>query len=76
MTCELQRNGAATECSSSNGFTNGVDCSAVATDPPCTVHVQMSYTFHLIPAIPPPSNTIALTRDSYFRISDLEIPPP
>jgi hypothetical protein len=76
MTCTLERNGAATECSSSSGFTNGVDCSAVATDPPCTVHVQMSYTFHLILAVPPFPSTIDVTRDSHFRISDLELPPP
>ena len=76
MSCTLERNGASTDCASSGGFTNGVDCSAVATDPPCTVHVQMSYTFHLILAIPPFPSTIAVTRDSYFRISDLELPPP
>jgi hypothetical protein len=76
MSCFLERNGASTECESSHGFTNGVDCSDVGTEPPCTVHVQMSYEFHLILAIPPLPNTIAITRDSYFRISDLDLPPP
>ncbi|HET9519900.1 MAG TPA: TadE/TadG family type IV pilus assembly protein [Candidatus Limnocylindrales bacterium] len=72
MTCMLERNGASTECASSGGFTNGVDCSDPTIDPPCTVHVRMDYQFHLILAIPPFPSTIAISRDSYFRISDLE----
>lgn len=72
MTCFLERNGASTECDSSGGFTNGVECWNSGTEPPCTVHVRMDYQFHLILAIPPFPSTIAITRDSYFRISDLE----
>jgi Flp pilus assembly protein TadG len=72
MSCMLERNGASTDCGSSGGFTNGVDCSLSGTEPPCTVHVRMDYTFHLILAIPPFPSSIALSRDSYFRISDLE----
>ena len=71
MTCTLERNGASTSCASSGGFTNGVDCSEPVTEPPCTVHVRMTYTFHLLLAIPPFPETIAVTRDSHFRISDL-----
>ena len=71
MSCMLERNGASTDCATSHGFTNGIDCSDPLTDPPCTVHVQMTYVFHLILAIPPFPSTIAITRDSYFRISDL-----
>jgi hypothetical protein len=71
MTCMLERNGASTECGGSGGFTNGVDCSDETIDPPCTVHVRMDYQFHLILAIPPFPSTIAVSRDSYFRISDL-----
>jgi hypothetical protein len=72
MTCTLERNGASAECGGSGGFTNGVNCSDPAIEPPCTVHVRMDYQFHLILAIPPFPSTIAITRDSYFRISDLE----
>lgn len=71
FTCTLERNGASTACASSGGFTNGVDCSSPATDPPCTVHVQMAYEFRLILAIPPLPSTIDVVRDSYFRISNL-----
>jgi hypothetical protein len=72
MTCMLERNGASTECGSSGGFTNGVECWKSETEPPCTVHVRMDYQFHLILAIPPFPSTISIARDSHFRISDLE----
>jgi hypothetical protein len=72
--CLLERNGASTDCASSGGFTNGVDCSDATTEPPCTVHVRMDYQFHLILAIPPLPSTIAISRDSYFRISNLTPP--
>jgi hypothetical protein len=71
FTCTLERNGASTDCATSGGFTNGVDCSDPTTDPPCTVHVRMDYQFHLLLAIPPFPSTIAIGRDSYFRISNL-----
>jgi hypothetical protein len=74
MSCWLERNGNATDCATSNGVTNGVDCFDALVEPPCTVHVRMNYTFHLILAIPPFPISIPLSRDSYFRVSDL-IPP-
>lgn len=76
FTCTLERNGASTGCASSGGITNGVDCSHPKTEPepPCTVHVRMDYQFHLLLAIPPFPSTIAISRDSYFRISDLTPP--
>ncbi|HET9457881.1 MAG TPA: TadE/TadG family type IV pilus assembly protein [Candidatus Limnocylindrales bacterium] len=72
--CTLERNGAATDCASSGGFTNGVDCSDPLTEPPCSVHIEMNYQFHLLLAIPPLPGAIAISRDSYFRISDLTPP--
>ena len=72
MICTLERNGVSTECGASGGVTNGVNCFDSAIEPPCTVHVRMDYQFHLILAIPPFPSTIAISRDSYFRISDLE----
>jgi hypothetical protein len=72
--CELEWGGAATDCAASGGFTNGHDCSAVATEPPCTVHVTTTYQFRLILAIPPFPTSIAIERHSRFRISDLTPP--
>ncbi len=71
FSCTLERNGDSTDCATSGGITDGVDCSDVITEPPCTVHVRMAYQFHLLLAIPPFPTTISLNRDSYFRISDL-----
>lgn len=71
FTCTLERNGAATDCATSGGFTNGVDCSDPTTEPPCTVHVRMDYQFRLLLAIPPFPSAITIGRDSYFRISNL-----
>lgn len=72
ITCTLERNGDSTDCASSGGFTDGVDCSVATTEPPCTVHVRVSYQFHLILAIPPLPAVIQADRDSFFRISDLQ----
>lgn len=74
--CMLEHNGASTDCESSGGFANGIECwnpadPTTETGPPCTVHVRMEYQFHLLLAIPPFPSTIAISRDSYFRISDL-----
>jgi Flp pilus assembly protein TadG len=69
--CTLERNGNSTDCATSGGITDAVDCSDVTTEPPCTVHVRMAYQFHLLLAIPPFPTTITLDRHSYFRVSDL-----
>lgn len=74
FTCTLERNGAATDCAASGGVTSGVDCSDPATERPCTVHVRMSYLFRPFFSIPPLPMTVQITRDSFFRISDLTPP--
>lgn len=74
FSCWLERNGASAACASSGGFTDGVDCSDPLTEAPCTVHVRMDYEFHLLLAIPPFPNSIGISRDSYFRVSDLTPP--
>ncbi len=76
FTCTLERNGASTDCTNPAGFTNGTDCSDPATEPPCTVHVRMDYEFRLILAIPPLPGSIQISRESYFRVSDLIAPSP
>ena len=75
FTCTLERNGASTDCLGSAGFTNGVDCSDPATNPPCTVHVQMTYRFKTFLLIPPLPSSIDIVRNSYFRISNLKPAP-
>ncbi|HSO28332.1 MAG TPA: TadE/TadG family type IV pilus assembly protein [Candidatus Sulfomarinibacteraceae bacterium] len=70
--CFLERDGPSAGCLSSHGFTNGIDCSAAATEPPCTVHVRMTYQFRLFLNVPPLPASIQVTRDSYFRISNLK----
>jgi Flp pilus assembly protein TadG len=75
FTCTLERNGATADCLGSTGFTNGVDCSNPSTEPPCTVHVQMTYQFQTFLVIPPLPSSISIVRDSYFRISNLQPAP-
>ena len=75
FTCTLERNGSVTDCATSVGITDGVDCSNPATEPPCTVHVGMSYQFRLILALPPFPASIQIDRESFFRISNLQPPP-
>jgi hypothetical protein len=74
FSCTLERGGASTDCATSGGFTNGVDCADPATEPACTVHVRMTYRFRLLLAIPPFPTSIDLNRDSSFRVSDLTPP--
>jgi Flp pilus assembly protein TadG len=71
FSCTLERNGATTDCMNPGGFTNGIDCSNPKTDPPCTVHVQLTYTFQTMLSVPPMPASVLLVRDSRFRISCL-----
>jgi Flp pilus assembly protein TadG len=73
FSCTLERNGATTDCMNPGGFVNGTDCSNPATDPPCTVHVQMTYTFQTFLSVPPMPTSVQLVRDSRFRISCLTV---
>jgi Flp pilus assembly protein TadG len=59
-------------------------CGNPATEPPCMVHVTMTYTYHTIfslPTIPflnfsPYPSTLPIQRDSRFAISDISAPNP
>jgi Flp pilus assembly protein TadG len=73
--CTLERNGASTDCASSGGFTNGIDCSNPDIDPPCTVHVQMQYVFRTFLSLPPIPASLQIVRDSRFWISNLHPAP-
>ncbi len=77
--CTLEHGGASTSCAGSGGSVGGFDCSATITDPavdPCTVHVRLDFDFHTILGFPPFPDTLAIGRDSRFRVSDLAPPPP
>lgn len=74
--CFLERNGSSTDCVTSGGMTDGVDCSNELTEPPCTVHVHMDYEFRLILDLPLLPGSITINRDSYFRVSNLDAPSP
>jgi Flp pilus assembly protein TadG len=73
--CFLERNGASTDCLGSSGMTDSVDCSNPATEPPCTVHVRMTYEFDTLLPVGPMAGRIELVRDSRFRISNLQPAP-
>ena len=75
FSCALERNGATADCLGSRGFTNGIDCSDQATDPPCTVHVQMTYEFNTLLSAGPMTGTFEIVRNSRFRISNLHPAP-
>ncbi len=75
FSCSLERNGASADCGSSHGFTNGVDCSDPATEPPCTVHVHMTYEFNTLLPAGPMTGTFEIGRDSRFRVSNLQPAP-
>jgi len=49
-------------------------CSDPTTDPPCIVHVRISYDFHLFLGMPPMPNSITLVRESRFAMQDLTPP--
>ena len=76
FTCTLERGGFSADCVASGGSVAGADCSLHATDPPCTVHVRMTYDFQTFFAIPPMPTSIAIVRDSRFRVSGLVPPTP
>jgi len=75
FSCFLERNGASADCASSHGMTDGVNCFDPATEPPCTVHVQMTYEFNTLLAVGPMTGTFEIGRDSRFRISNLQPAP-
>ena len=75
FSCNLEWGGSAVDCATSNGMVGATDCSVQATEPPCTVHVQLDYEFRMILSFPPLPETIDLSRDSRFRMQDLTLGP-
>jgi hypothetical protein len=73
--CSLERLGAATDCSTSGGVTGGFDCFDPVTEPPCTVHVTMTYRFDTLLPFGPITGPFNVVRESRFRISNLQPAP-
>jgi Flp pilus assembly protein TadG len=76
MTCTLEVGGLSADCATSGGFVGASDCSAAATEPPCVVHVQMTYQFQTLLSIPPMPPSVGIVRDSRFVVSSLVAPGP
>jgi hypothetical protein len=76
FSCTLEAAGVSTDCATSAGFVGSTSCSDPATEPPCTVHVQLVYEFRTLLGIPPMPESIQVTRDSWFRVSHLTAPTP
>jgi Flp pilus assembly protein TadG len=55
---------------------DNASCANALAEPPCIVHVRMTYDFHLFLGIPPMPSTIQLVRDSRFQMQDLQAPTP
>jgi TadE-like protein len=73
--CTLETaGGQSADCESSGGIVAGIDCSDPATEPPCIVHVRMTYEFSLIGAFAPLPQTLDFARDSRYSISALPTP--
>lgn len=62
----------ASDCSTYDGTTGG--CAASTTNPPCTVHVTLTYTFATFLKVPPLPTSLTFSRESLFRMSDLPVP--
>lgn len=68
MTCTLVNpDGTEVACET---YPGGV-CHVSTTDPPCLVHVELSYEFRTILQLPLVPGSITLTRHSRFAVSDL-----
>jgi Flp pilus assembly protein TadG len=50
------------------------DCSLATNDPPCRVHVTLTYTFRLLTGYLPLPASVTFTRESRFAISSLGVP--
>ena len=75
FTCTLETaGGQSADCVASGGIVAGIDCSDPATEPPCIVHVRMTYVFTLIGAVGPLPQTFDFGRDSRYSISALPTP--
>lgn len=70
MTCTLEEVGQSpVDCASYTGGTGG--CGDIATDPPCIVHVTLTYEFHTIIQVPIIPSTLTFTRDARYAVSGL-----
>ena len=71
FTCRLEWGGASTDCRSSGGRVGTTDCAVQVTEPPCSVHVRLDYDFQTFLSFPGMPVSVALVRESRFRMQDL-----
>jgi hypothetical protein len=70
LTCTLEQSGGGSaDCATYVGGSGG--CGDPATDPPCVVHVQLTYEFDTFVPIPILPATVTFTRDARFAVSGL-----
>jgi Flp pilus assembly protein TadG len=70
MTCTLEQPGQPpVDCASYTGGSGG--CGDITTDPPCVVHVALTYEFDTLIRLPFPPPTLTFTRDARFAVSGL-----
>ena len=72
FTCTLVQPDGTTEVDC--GSYTGAACSTSTTDPPCLVHVRLTYAFRTFLDLPPLPGSVTLERDSRYAISDLPTP--
>jgi len=71
FTCTLEAGAQSADCATSGGLVGTSDCSQPATDPPCTVHVTLTYQFRTLLALPPMPTSVQVVRNSRFWVSNL-----
>lgn len=76
FSCALEAGAQSADCAASGGVVGTSDCSQSATEPPCTVHVTLTYQFRTLLAIPPMPASVQVVRNSRFWVSNLTAPSP
>jgi Flp pilus assembly protein TadG len=71
FTCTLEVGAQSADCATSGGIVGTSDCSQPTTEPPCTVHVALTYQFRTLLALPPMPSTVQIVRNSRFQVSTL-----
>ena len=70
MTCTLEQQGQSpVDCASYTGAVGG--CGDHATDPPCVVHVALTYEFDTLVHVPVIPSALTFTRDARYAVSGL-----
>jgi Flp pilus assembly protein TadG len=71
FSCTLEVAAQSADCATSGGVVGTSDCSQSSTDPPCAVHVTLTYQFRTLLALPPMPTSVQIVRNSRFWVSNL-----